>query len=257
MQEKVQMFDTIAEEYYTFTPLLPEKYINLIGKTFNIKSNDTIIDLGCGSGDLPLALTKFTHSIEGIDISKKMIEMAKAKDESKQVIWHHKSVDDFDFGVNKYNLIIAFESFHLFSNPQEIIKRCAKALKPGGVLCIGWRMYEWDIPLKDVIKETFDKYGIDRGEWGLWTCPQFLEDLKSAKTNLKSPQKKEISIKTSAPLDIIANYVLNVSRSAHINKEQKEELKSALVKSFLKIYPKRKSNGFTTYSLVYSQKPLL
>ncbi len=247
-------FENIVKSYYKFTPVLPEKYIRLILETFEISANDKIIDLGCGSGDLTLALNKHASSVEGIDISKTMITKAREKDKNKQVTWIQDSVENFDLGEEKYNLIISFESFHLFPRQKELIQRCAKALKPGGFLSIGWRMYEWDIPLKKAIKETFDAYGIDRGEWGLWTCPTFFHDIEMSKTDLKAPQQRKIAIKTKTSIDVIANNVLNNSRSAHIHNDRKKELQKALRKSFLEIYPSGQSDGYTEFVLMYAQK---
>jgi ubiquinone/menaquinone biosynthesis C-methylase UbiE len=183
-----------------------------------------------------------------------MIDMARKKDVHKQVSWHLASVDDFDLEEEKYNLIISFESFHLFADPVKLITRCAKALQPGGSLCIGWRMFEWDVPLKDVIQETFDEYGIDRGTWGRWTCPTFAQEIGASKTGLQAPQKKELFIKTQAPLHVIANHVLHNSRSARISNEIKPTLQKALTNAFLQVFPSGKSKGPTEYTIVYTTK---
>lgn len=251
---KGSLFDPIAEAYYTFTPTLPEKYINLIQETFTLQQSDHILDLGCGSGDLTLSLANYSSFVQGVDISKKMICMAKEKDVQNKVTWHLASVEDIDLGEETQNLIISFESFHLFPNPVEIIKKCARALRPGGALCIGWRMFEWDIPLKEAVKETFDIYGIDRGTWGRWTCPTFAQEIEASNTGLSALKQKTIAIKTQAPLDVIANHVLNNSRSARISNELKPTLQKALVQAFLQVYPSGKSEGYTTYTIMYAKK---
>ena len=174
------VFDTIADVYYSLIPALPEQYIQLILQTLTLTPTDTIIDLGCGSGDLALALRNVSSFVQGIDVSGTMISLAREKDQQQQVTWIQQSVEDFDLGEETYNLIISFESFHLFPNPRELIKRCAKALKPGGALCIGWRMYAFDIPLKNALEETFAAHNIPY-EWGFWTCPAFPAMVREAK----------------------------------------------------------------------------
>lgn len=251
---KRSSFDTIAEAYYSSTPNIPQEYIKLLQETFHISSEDRIIDLGCGSGDLALTFANKTSFVEGLDASKTMISMAEEKDKDKKVKWIHKNTEDFDLGQEKYDLIFSYESFHLFRNHKKLIKQCARALKPGKYLGLGWVVYEWDIPLKDAIYETFAKYGIARGEWGLWTCPQFAEDVQEATTELAIPEKKELKISTQTPIHVIVNYILSISKSASLNEEIKAKIARDLEKRFLEIYPSGKSDGYTVYSLVFSKR---
>lgn len=247
-------FDTIASQYYNYTPKIPTAYINLLLETFHTASSDRVIDLGCGSGEIAQEFAKKSSFVQGLDASKIMIKMAKRHDKNHTVRWIQGPVENFDFHSNKYNLIFCFESFHLFLDHVSLIKKCSAALKVGGFLGIGWRMFEWDMPLKDIIKETFDTYGIDRGEWGLWTCPTFSDDIKSANTDIKKIQTKQIKISNQTTVNKIANYVLHNSRSLLIDKNVKAKIIKELEKRFLSVYPAGHSNGDITYSLIYAEK---
>lgn len=94
-------FDKIAVSYYNSVPDIPQQYINLIQRTFNIVPDDKVIDLGCGSGDLIRRLAKKSLNVTGLDSSKIMIKMAQEKDKNNQVKWIHKSVEDFNFGEER------------------------------------------------------------------------------------------------------------------------------------------------------------
>lgn len=247
-------FNKIAKAYYSSTPTIPQKYTDLLQETFQTKPEDRIIDLGCGSGDIALMFAKKSSFVEGIDSSKTMIEMAQKKDAHQKVTWIYKSVDDFNFESEKYQLIFTYEAFHLFQNHVSLIKKCSKALKPGGFLGIGWTMYEWDFPLKQAIKETFADHGIFRGEWGLWTCPKFPADVIASKTDLTVPLKKTIGIKSQTPVSVITNYILNNSKSTFLSNDLKSKIAKDLEKRFLKIYPSGESHGYTRYSLMYCKK---
>ena len=251
---KGSLFDPIAEAYYTFTPTLPEQYITLIQKTFNIQPADHIIDLGCGSGDLALSLAKYSSFVEGIDISKKMVEMAKEKDLQKQVAWTHIPVEKFDLGEERYDLIITFDSFHLFSDPVALIKRCARALKPGGSLCVGWVMYAFDPPLRNALEETFAAHGLPWDDWGAWTCPDFSNQVKEANVGLSSSKAKSVEIPARVSTKAILNYNFNVSKTASLDKESKQKIAQTYWERISAIYPSGKSVGFDRYSIQYTKK---
>jgi ubiquinone/menaquinone biosynthesis C-methylase UbiE len=58
----------------------------IIEKTKNlIYSNGTVLDFGCGSGTAAIALASSVNKIIGIDISSKMIELAKRKAKEQSV----------------------------------------------------------------------------------------------------------------------------------------------------------------------------
>lgn len=95
-----------------------------------------ILDVGCGSGRLSLALSCSHHNVTGIDLSPKMIERARlnAADGSKLVF----VCDDFlthDFGFESFDGIISAAMLHHV--PAELaIARMVRLLKPGGRLVI-------------------------------------------------------------------------------------------------------------------------
>lgn len=249
-KNKNSLFDGIAKSYYSFTPVLPEKYIHLLQKTFHIAKNDSILDLGCGSGDLVLFLEKYSSFLQGIDESKTMIAMAEGKDTEKKATWIHKSVDNFDFGEEKYDLIISFESFHLFSNQSELIKKCARALKPGGALCIGWATYEWELQLQHSITETLSQYGI---VWDYaWTCPKF--STLVTEVDFSRPQQNSVIVEAKTPITTIVEYLFSVNYTALVNDELKHTISQELLKKFTQVYPSGESAGKARYTIKYAMK---
>jgi ubiquinone/menaquinone biosynthesis C-methylase UbiE len=248
------LFTTIADTYYSLTPTLPEAYVQLLLKTFATSSTDTIIDLGCGSGDLALALRNTSSFVQGIDISSAMIKLAEEKDKQKRVTWLQQPIEDFDLGTERYNLIISFDSFHIFTHQQELIQRCARALKPGGVLCIGWVMYAFDPPLQTAIEETFATYGVPWDDWGAWTCPTFPAMVKEAAPMLSEPQQKSVSVPARVSTKDILNYNFNVSKTASLSKDMKDSISQALWKKISAIFPSGESVGYDQYSLMYCKK---
>ena len=107
-------------------------------KNMNIISNDTILDLGCGSGRNAKLMSAYLNengSITGLDISDDMEKNFKAKfDKDKRIDFINKRID-IDFDLNK-RFDIVFISFVIHGFPHDIrktvIKNAYKHLKPGG-----------------------------------------------------------------------------------------------------------------------------
>ncbi len=72
------MYDLIASNYSSIFPLeaATVRFIEYYLKTINAKK---ILDIGCATGDLALALCQRGYFMSGIDLNKKMIDIAKAK----------------------------------------------------------------------------------------------------------------------------------------------------------------------------------
>ena len=223
-------------------------------ETFQINSRSRVVDLGCGSGDVALSFAQRTPFVEGVDSSRSMIDMAKRKKGVSPVTWTHMPVQEFDFGHEQYDLIFSYESFHLFPDKKEIIKKSASGLKKGGVLGVGWAMYAFDYPLKDSIEEVFAKNDSPWENWGEWTCPDLPRLVKEANVDLSAPQQRTTLVPARMPTPKILEYLFNVSKTASLDEEVKTKISRELTDKVAEIYPSGESVGFDEYSVLYFVK---
>lgn len=152
-------FDSLANAYTKNTKAIPEDYTSFINKLFQINIKDNVIDLGCGSGEIALFLAKTGARVTGIDISKKMISIAKSQDAEKKVVWRIGDVNRFKFNKNHYKLIFSYETFHLFSNTEKLLNKVAKSLNSDGYFGIGYCIYNWEEKLyKDILEILLDNH---------------------------------------------------------------------------------------------------
>ena len=91
----------------------------------------TILDLGCGTGTLTVQLTSFGNKVIGVDSSQNMIDKAQ------------KQFDNIDFRVcdalalpfeKEFDVVFSNAVFHWISDHSTLLKNIHKALKPQGVL---------------------------------------------------------------------------------------------------------------------------
>ena len=98
-----------------------------------IKSNDVIIDLGCGTGYGTHLLSMVTHNlVYGIDISKEAIDYAKHYYSRDNIKYLNMDIEKLDFDVLA-DVIISFEVIEHI-NPDLFFESVKNHLKPDGTL---------------------------------------------------------------------------------------------------------------------------
>ncbi len=107
-----------------------------------------VLELGCGTGTTALIHAPFVKHITGIDISRNMLDIARAKAESgnvENVTFRQSSIDDLQTPDASYDAVMGHSILHLLKNKEAVIARVHRMLKPGGVFvsstaCLGGRV---------------------------------------------------------------------------------------------------------------------
>lgn len=233
---------------------MPKKYCRLIQTRFALSENDRIIDLGCGTGLLTLELSNFSKSVEGIDVSLNMIKIAQNRDKDNRINWIYSSVDDFDFGREKYSLVISYESFHLFNDANNLVKKCTYGLQPDGFLCVGWCSFQWEDTFRDIIIDIFKSFGIEWGKWSFQRCINFFSAVESMNKYLLPIVEDTVEVQTKTNIQNIAKYLGSIEKSAALETDVRIALINELKDAFKKLISSEWIDGVTTYSLAYTRK---
>jgi 2-polyprenyl-3-methyl-5-hydroxy-6-metoxy-1,4-benzoquinol methylase len=114
-----------------------------------LKSNDIVLDFGCGTGLVANEIANNVNLIHAIDISSKMIEIAKNKSDSRKIQnidYRHLTIFDERFKRGSFDVILAFYVLHLLDDTPKTIQRIYDLLKPGGLIisvipCIGEKRF--------------------------------------------------------------------------------------------------------------------
>ena len=111
-----------------------KEIINTIFDYANVKEGKDVLDVGCGTGVLiDDYLQAKVNSITAIDISDRMIEIAR----SKYPNVYFKCVDATMFNDNKlYDAIVLYNCFPHFAEKKKTIKHLSSLLKENGKLII-------------------------------------------------------------------------------------------------------------------------
>ena len=113
-----------------------EKIIDEILKIAQIQSGDRVLDIACGTGVLfPFYLKAGVKDITGVDVSPKMIEIAKAKFNGPNINLICADAQTYDFN-KKFDKCVIFNALPHFTNLEKLFSNLAKYLKPQGVITI-------------------------------------------------------------------------------------------------------------------------
>lgn len=100
-----------------------------------------ILDLGCGTGLELDRIWKRDPQIEvtGVDLCRDMLDKLLAKHSDKKFTTLCQDYFQYDFGCERWNAVISFESLHHFlpENKQTLYQKVYNSLKAGGVFLLG------------------------------------------------------------------------------------------------------------------------
>lgn len=98
---------------------------------------DDLLDCGCGTAPmLTLLHKKYPEKhYTGIDLTPKMIEVAKAK-KMKGVELIVGDCENLPFDENSFDAVICCQSFHHYPNVQDFFNSVYRVLRPGGRLIL-------------------------------------------------------------------------------------------------------------------------
>ena len=98
MDKSEKIWDKIAVNYDESEKRFGPIHIKIIKNTKKyLTANDIVLDYGCGTGTKAFELAGFVKEIHAIDISSKMIEIAKrkaAQREIKNIDFKHAIISD-------------------------------------------------------------------------------------------------------------------------------------------------------------------
>ena len=132
--------DTIKEFFNGFAstwdnePIADTHIINTILDNANVCENIDVLDIGCGTGVMfPFYMERNTKSITAVDLSPEMVKIAKSKFPQADVICGDAENIVFD---KQFDVIVIYNAFPHFPNPEKLIENLSKVLKSGGKISI-------------------------------------------------------------------------------------------------------------------------
>ena len=108
-------------------------------KEITLTPDMDVLDFGCGTGLLALALQPFVRSITGVDSSLGMLDVFKTKIKEQHLSNVKANYLDLDKGevlTGSYHLIVSSMTLHHVKNINPLLKQFYSILLPAGLLAI-------------------------------------------------------------------------------------------------------------------------
>jgi ubiquinone/menaquinone biosynthesis C-methylase UbiE len=105
-----------------------------------IPFNSRVLEAGCGTGQLSIALSRYGRKIHSIDLSKGSLIEAKKfinQNEIKNVQLYKMNIFNLCFPKNYFDIIISNGVLHHTHNPKLAFDKLSECLKPNGIIVIG------------------------------------------------------------------------------------------------------------------------
>ncbi len=94
----------------------------------------TVLDLGCGFGEHCKGfIERGAAKVVGIDISEKMLEVAKAENADPKITYLNMPMEDLDKIDEKFDLVVSSLAIHYVEDFDGVIKNIYNLLNPGGL----------------------------------------------------------------------------------------------------------------------------
>ena len=106
-----------------------------------------VIDLGCGTGRFSeLLATHFGVQVIGIDPSQTMLDQARRKPTTANVIYRQGSAEALPLPDGCADLVFMSMVYHHLTDPTAVARECHRVLRQGGYVCIRNGTRESDFP---------------------------------------------------------------------------------------------------------------
>jgi 2-polyprenyl-3-methyl-5-hydroxy-6-metoxy-1,4-benzoquinol methylase len=134
--EPEKIWDILSINFDKGVEKFEQTYIKIIDKSRkHLNVNNIVLDYGCATGTIAIEISKNVKKVYGIDISCRMIELAKRKAIERKienVDFSQVTIFDKKFKKGSFDVILAFNVLHYLADNQNVLKRINELLKPEG-----------------------------------------------------------------------------------------------------------------------------
>lgn len=135
-----EIFDvSLTEQLQYAGPQLILNQLESFGNVNNKKLN--VVDLGCGTGLVGIALSQYASNLVGVDLSPKMLEKAAERDCYSELI--SSDIEAYlKSQQNSFDLACAGEVFNYYGDLSSVFESVKNALSPAGLFIFTVEAYD-------------------------------------------------------------------------------------------------------------------
>lgn len=136
MAHAARFWDRIADRYAARPVDDPESYETKLARTETyLRPEMDVLEVGCGTGTTALHHAGSVRHIDAVDVSARMIDIAREKARAAgvgNVDFSVGALDDLEMNPARYDIVMAHSLLHLLADRPAALARFHDLLKPGG-----------------------------------------------------------------------------------------------------------------------------
>lgn len=104
-----------------------------------LETKTTLLDVGCGSGQLTIPAAKRGMKVTGLDLAQNLVEQAreKAKQHGLNVCVEQGDAEDLPYDHASYEAVMSFIGAMFAPRPERVASEMVRVCRPGGKIIMG------------------------------------------------------------------------------------------------------------------------
>jgi SAM-dependent methyltransferase len=140
MAEASIVFDRAAgyyDETRGFPPGIEEHVAERVAAAGGLSPASRVLEIGIGTGRIAAPLAARVGRLFGVDLSKPMLDRLREKVAGSGVLAARADASRLPVSSGSFDAVVGVHVFHLIPRWREVLRECARVLRPGGRLLHG------------------------------------------------------------------------------------------------------------------------
>jgi ubiquinone/menaquinone biosynthesis C-methylase UbiE len=224
------LFNSVAQLYDASRLRYPLEVVEFVINTAGLSAGSSVLEVGCGTGQLTEDLILLGFDVTAIDIGPSMIATAERRLGGSTASFQVSSFEDFAHGEASFDLVISGTAFH-WVDPEIKFHKSARLLRSGGWLALLDTGERYDDPFGAALLDIWISHSDDGGEWAKkrrLSDTEILTDTGLFEQPIPRTHEQSIVLSASAVIDVESTRATFLSWPDELRRGFMEDLRSYL-----------------------------
>jgi ubiquinone/menaquinone biosynthesis C-methylase UbiE len=223
------LFDGAAQLYEATRPGYPAEIVEFLAATAAVGPGSSVLEVGCGTGQLTRDLARYGFDLTAIDIGPAMIATAGHELANAAVSFQVCSFEEFAAADSSFDLIACATAFH-WIDPEVRFTKSARLLRPGGWLALLATGERYDDPLDAALHGMW----VARSEDKAWSARKPPDDADAIRGSglfgepMYRTQQRRTTVSAATVIGVENTRAVTLSWPADVREAFTAELRSHL-----------------------------
>jgi SAM-dependent methyltransferase len=221
------LFQGTHQYYAKYRPGIPHEAVSLLVDHFALQDTDNVLDMGCGTGQMALALHPYCGQLTGIDQDPELLKEAErvTRETAGKTIseWIQAKAEDIGSLYDRlavYKLVTFCRSFHWMDQEKVILNLDPIVTPDGGLAIMGdGSFWTGEEPWQKTVKKAVKKYLGEKRRAGRGTFNDSQEPWEAtlARSPFSEVMIKEIPVRREWSPDSIVGWLFSSSFASPVH----------------------------------------